>query len=379
MSRSKGRLPAYRLHKPSGQAVVTLGGRDHYLGVYDPRPESPSYREYTRLIAEHLAADQRPVLSSATVADLCAAYLRHAQGYHRPNQYVRVRRAVKAVVQLYGDQAASAFGPKAMKAVQTQFVRDGLCRTYINCLHRCILAAWKWAVSEELVPHESYAALTSVATLHLGHTDAREPVRIQAVPWEHVEPVLAHVLPTVADMIRLQALTGARAGEITLLRPCDLDRETLKVDGVPIWVYRPATHKTQHKGHGRALVLGPQAQAVLAPYLERPPDRYCFSPREATERYLREQGRVVRHGRCRQPGERYTTGSYDRAVAKGCRRAGVPRWHPHQLRHRMATLASALAGREAASATLGHQSLQITALYDHSLLEKAARVVLKLG
>jgi hypothetical protein len=26
------RIPSYREHKPSGQAVVTLNGRDHYLG-----------------------------------------------------------------------------------------------------------------------------------------------------------------------------------------------------------------------------------------------------------------------------------------------------------------------------------------------------------
>ena len=29
----KSTIPSYRLHKPSGQAVVTLNGRDHYLGL----------------------------------------------------------------------------------------------------------------------------------------------------------------------------------------------------------------------------------------------------------------------------------------------------------------------------------------------------------
>ncbi len=28
------RIPSYRHHKPSGQAVVALNGRDHYLGKY---------------------------------------------------------------------------------------------------------------------------------------------------------------------------------------------------------------------------------------------------------------------------------------------------------------------------------------------------------
>jgi hypothetical protein len=32
------RVPSYRRHTPSGQAVVTLNGRDSYLGDGTPRP-----------------------------------------------------------------------------------------------------------------------------------------------------------------------------------------------------------------------------------------------------------------------------------------------------------------------------------------------------
>ena len=42
-------VPTYRLHKPSGKAVVTLCGRDFYLGPWN----SPDSRlEYDRLVAE---------------------------------------------------------------------------------------------------------------------------------------------------------------------------------------------------------------------------------------------------------------------------------------------------------------------------------------
>ncbi len=44
--------PAYRLHKRSGQAVVTLSGRDHYLG---PHRTKVSLAEYDRLVGEWLA------------------------------------------------------------------------------------------------------------------------------------------------------------------------------------------------------------------------------------------------------------------------------------------------------------------------------------
>ncbi|MBP7935605.1 MAG: hypothetical protein KA354_13240 [Phycisphaerae bacterium] len=46
------KIPGYRLHKPSGLAVVRLNGRDFYLG---PHGSTDSRREYERLIAEWLA------------------------------------------------------------------------------------------------------------------------------------------------------------------------------------------------------------------------------------------------------------------------------------------------------------------------------------
>ncbi len=45
--------PSYRLHKPSGQAVVTLGGKDFYPRKHDS-PESRA--EYDRVIATWPAA-----------------------------------------------------------------------------------------------------------------------------------------------------------------------------------------------------------------------------------------------------------------------------------------------------------------------------------
>ena len=37
--------PSYRLHKPTGQAVVTLNGRDHYLGVDGTKISRERYDE----------------------------------------------------------------------------------------------------------------------------------------------------------------------------------------------------------------------------------------------------------------------------------------------------------------------------------------------
>src|SRR3954453_3514548 len=81
-------IPAYRRHKSSGQAIVTLtdatsGSRkDHLLG---PHGTSGSRAEYARLLAEweargrRLPAPRRPDLS---VAELLVRFLQHAETYY---------------------------------------------------------------------------------------------------------------------------------------------------------------------------------------------------------------------------------------------------------------------------------------------------------
>src|SRR5262249_48542566 len=78
--------PKYRHHKASGQALVTIAGRDHYLG---PWKSSASKAEYDRLIGEWLAAG-RPVAPvgqphQITVIEVVAAFWRYAVKYYRKN------------------------------------------------------------------------------------------------------------------------------------------------------------------------------------------------------------------------------------------------------------------------------------------------------
>lgn len=79
--------------------MVTLRGRDVYLGAYGS-PESKA--EYRRVIAEFLAAgreDPQPPLADAmTWCELAARYLRYAAGYYRtPDGSQRVEKAVHLV------------------------------------------------------------------------------------------------------------------------------------------------------------------------------------------------------------------------------------------------------------------------------------------
>ncbi len=51
------RLPKYRLHKPTGQGITTIRGRDYYFGKFE---EEASEQKYRRLIAEYLISDHSP-------------------------------------------------------------------------------------------------------------------------------------------------------------------------------------------------------------------------------------------------------------------------------------------------------------------------------
>ncbi len=74
MSRPRASYPAYRLHRASGQAVVTIAGSDRYLGLHNSRE---SRQVYDRLIREWVQAG-RPRHSlrsdSLLVAELCVAF-----------------------------------------------------------------------------------------------------------------------------------------------------------------------------------------------------------------------------------------------------------------------------------------------------------------
>jgi hypothetical protein len=78
----KPRVPGYRRHS-SGQARVTLNGKDHLLGPYGSAESKEAYR---RLIAQWLAAHGRPEQQEGekplTVNDLILAYWQFAKGYY---------------------------------------------------------------------------------------------------------------------------------------------------------------------------------------------------------------------------------------------------------------------------------------------------------
>jgi hypothetical protein len=131
------RIPSYRLHRPSGQAVVTLSGRDYYLGKHG---SESSKTEYARLIQEWLACnrflppvDQTGAPADLTIAELLDAYLNHVDSYYvkngKPTSEVRsIKAAIRPLQRLYGGAIAREFGSRSLKAVRQAMIDAKRCR-----------------------------------------------------------------------------------------------------------------------------------------------------------------------------------------------------------------------------------------------------------
>lgn len=221
MPRLKHQVPKYRKHRVSGQAVVTIAGRDHYLG---PHGTKASRLLYDRLIAEYLAADRQPFPSGnehrgPAVVEILAAYWKHCKAYYvkngKPtNEQAAFRIIIRDIRRLYGDQPAIEFGPLALKAVREVWIERGQSRQSINKNMRRVTRMFKWAVAEELIPPAVYQALAAVPGLRKGRCSVRESPPVMPVPLEAVERTMESLPKILKDMVRVQLLTGMRPGEV---------------------------------------------------------------------------------------------------------------------------------------------------------------------
>ena len=211
MPRPKNLLPQYRKHS-SGQARGTINGRDYLLGPYDTKD---SKREYDRLVAEFLASGRSPTFGlesdQFTVAVLILEYLDFAKGYYgtgETSEWHRLKLACRPVEALYAGLPARDFGPSQFKAVRQQMIDNGLSRTGINAHMKRIVRMFKWCAAEGKLPASIHDTIRLIPGLKKGRTTARETDAISPVSEEVVNATLEFLLPVVADMVRVQLLTG---------------------------------------------------------------------------------------------------------------------------------------------------------------------------
>lgn len=385
------RIPQYQHHKATGRGRVTINGRDIYLP--GPFNSDESKAEYRRLIDKWQLRQRTGQNASLTIGELVLLYDAHVAEYYvkdgkATSEVHIVKGAMKPLVANYSRTMAADFGPKALKSVRDRYVESGFSRATCNAYTRRVVAMFKWAVSEQLVPVETYQALTTVAGLRAGRTKAPERPPVQPVVQADINAVLKLVSRQVKAMIQLQLLTGCRPGEVCQIRPCDVNREG------EVWRYVPASHKNAHHGKTRVIFFGPRARKILAPFLDdRAAEDYCFSPRESEAERLSalHEKRVTPIGygnspgtnrklkAAREPGECYVTQSYGRAIARACEKAEIESWSPNQLRHARATDLRETYGIEMVAHVLGHAKPDMSLTYAKASEAKAAAIMAEVG
>lgn len=442
-------VPKYRRHKASGQAIVSIDGRDRYLGPYGSVESREAYRREINALLARRGAKQAsaasplprpevgplPVESHMTIAEVVDTFLQFADDhYRRPdgtptgeaNNFVD---AARPLLQLYAHTPAAQFSPIALEAVRGAMIKLGWARTTVNRQVGRIRQMFRHAEKRQLVPPGVWSGLTSVDPLRPGRSRAIESEPVKPVPDEMVTATLPYLSPVVADMVRLQRLTGARPNEICGLRGKDITR----AEGV--WRTHLQQHKTAHHGHTRTIYFGPEAQAILTRYIGSDPQQPLFSPKLSAEqhRQLRHQNRRTPAGtgnergtnrksgrRKREPQDQFTPDSYREAIARACRQAFPPpedlrrqkipgargsrwettdewkrrlgkrweeleawqmqhHWHPHQLRHTAATEWRRIHGADMALLLLGDRTPSMLERYAERSTQSIADVVAKAG
>jgi hypothetical protein len=131
--------PSYRLHRARNFAVMTINGKNHYLGAYGS-PES--HEKYARLVGEWQANRRRAPIaqtgltgstrtvsvspSALTVSELILAFFEHARRHYRhadgtpTGELDNFRDALRPLRRLYGSTLAKDFGPLALRAVREE-------------------------------------------------------------------------------------------------------------------------------------------------------------------------------------------------------------------------------------------------------------------
>jgi integrase len=388
MGRTKALIPERRYHV-SGQSVVTIDGKNFYLG---PHNESLTIARYACLIKayqengyrlpdEYSIEDVRNAAEGhfgdlmASKQDDQPALVKHlAESYrawvlkrYADSEQDRERRTqiVDWLLEHDANLPIEKFGPKKLREYRDRLDDGRRSRRYLNRLTNEIRSVFKWGVSEELVPANVLVGLKSLSPLVAGE-GGFERAKRKPVPIDHVRATAKHLTPIVRDMLTVQLATGMRPSEVCSMRPMDIDRSG------EVWLYKPVDHKTAWKGIEREIPLLGEARTAVENYLNRKFDAFLFSPKESMA-WHRAKLRSERTGYGsykkpkerpqKEPGEQYDSGSYRQAIERAAKAAKVPHWTPYMVRHLVGTTVTEALQLESTKALLGHCDLATTQIY----------------
>ncbi len=266
------------------------------------------------------------------------------------NNLKNVRSALGKFVGVCGGMLAGEVRYAHLAELVAPMIGAKTTKAYIRRVVGIVEDAYEFGLTlgpEALTPDEAdpvFRDLAMISRLLNVRGVGRASGRVKPVSDEAISRTMPHLPPVVAAVIHVARLTGKRVGELLALRQGDIVWD----DEAGCHVAIPPHHKTEAKG-GRCVILmdGACMGVLEGAGLLRPfwPGAPLFpSPRHGGERPM-------------------TQNWVYQAVRRACVRAGVEHWHPHQIRHTVATLARRHAGLEGAQVLLGHASRRTTERY----------------
>jgi len=345
MQPRKPRVPKLRAKRVRGHdyAVAKFNRAERSFGRWD---DPNSVRAFHAYLSRWEANGRRPIREAGdspklVIRDLERLFLEHARIHYRhpdgtPTREARnFQDALRHLVETCGNESVETFDASRMEAVRdamlepTERCPSGLARNTVNARLRRLRQVFRWARRKRLVPPSVVAEVELVDPLPQGRSLARETAEVPPAPPAAVEAALPHVSNAVAAMIEIQRLTGMRPGEVIQMRLADITQRPVELphvvrqmaEGDPVWTFSPPRHKNAWRQHTRTVYLLADVQEVLRPFVLRVPrprlDQFLFSPCDASKR-------VSTDGK-RAPRDRYTVGSYARAISRAVCAANAER------------------------------------------------------
>jgi len=397
------RVPSYCLHRPSGQAYVTLPAPPRRRVVYLGPHGSPESRlRYAEVLSQLEApgaaqraapptpnpapvSDDSPFVSevAALWADRCRTYYRRADGTQ--TQEVSDHGYSWAVLlRLFRDRRIATLSRRDFVALRDAMIERGWCRKVVVKRYGRVRFGLRLLAEEGLIPL-SVPAAASLRPLQPYRSDAPETEPIRPVPLPDVLKTLPHLPPLFAALVRLQLLTGMRPGEVRVLRLRDLVwTESGGVGGGAVGGGYPSAtlplprllglklgaHKMARFGRPRCIPLSASAAALIGPWAAK------AKPGESDLIFPSPAPRAAEGAKPEAVEKR----EYGKAIERAARRAGVESWGPNRLRHWAATEVRKRLSLDAARSLLGHAEAGVTEVYaevDGAVAREAAEALEK--
>jgi integrase len=342
MARPEKLVPTYLTKKPNLARLLWRGETRSLPGKYN---SAESWAEFNRLCAIVAATGSLPHVKSdvktLTIKDLGKRYLKAMTvkfgKESKEPQYLSY--AVRDCIKLFGSSPADAFSPPELKAVRASILKSGCVRRTANKRTQQIIRMFRWAVEEGLTPADQWQRLLAVEPIGKGHYGAVDNPKVQPVSTNDMNKALEFVSDEARDALKILAITGMRTGELLRMRPQDCDMSGRH------WIYKTEIHKTGRKTGATSIVIPEPATLILSGRM----------PRDFTKPWFRHGLSWLRL-----------------AVCRACVKAGIPHWHPHQLRHQMATRVAESLTRGDAQKLLRHHDPKMT---DHYAVETDATLL----